>query len=279
MNEIPGALGVASHREGKNTLAFGDFSHAEGEETQAQGQSSHAEGGKTAAIGIASHTEGAFTIATGQQAHAEGYSTIAKNFAQHAEGFFNKGESNETVHETGIGLADDDRKNGFEIFTNGDVKAPEQTFESQKNGDGTNLVTVEYSHKKFVSNELIPNASSEVTIDISREINFTIDVNSDLRIERILGGLRGQSGTIMFVNPTLTPKTISLNSYIFYNGGFENQINLDGNFSTKILRYNVRDNENVVLGDNVDLIPHMPIQVNGNGDFLKINNNGDYLVN
>lgn len=43
-NEMPNAIGIATHTEGKSTTAEGNYSHAEGENTRAVGKASHAEG-------------------------------------------------------------------------------------------------------------------------------------------------------------------------------------------------------------------------------------------
>lgn len=85
---------------------LGVSSHAEGYRTKAMNADTHAEGGQTVAFGIASHTEGEYTVAS--------------NAAEHAEGRYNK-SNNGTRHSVGIGAADDDRANAFEIMANGDA--------------------------------------------------------------------------------------------------------------------------------------------------------------
>lgn len=92
------ATNIASHAEGLQTHAYGQYSHtegreteagyaahAEGRETKAIGESSHTEGLRTKTIDIAGHAEGADTIA-GQKAHAEGSLCEASGYASHAEG-------------------------------------------------------------------------------------------------------------------------------------------------------------------------------------------------
>ena len=76
----------ASHVEGNDNLAIGNFSHAEGWETTASGDYSHAKGWKTVASGDYSHAEGWKTTASGQYSHAEGKETIASGSRSHAEG-------------------------------------------------------------------------------------------------------------------------------------------------------------------------------------------------
>lgn len=98
-NETIGALGVASHVEGKITTASATGAHAEGSYTNAQGVNSHAEGTGVkddatgcpdlsyGALGEASHSEGSKTTASGLGAHSEGVNTVAGNSAAHSEGW------------------------------------------------------------------------------------------------------------------------------------------------------------------------------------------------
>ena len=122
------ASGSISHAEGKNTTA-GYMSHAEGYGSQADGYySAHAEGYYTQATGdYGAHAEGRNTIASGASAHAEGYYTTARNLGSHAAGKYNVGTATDTIHETGIGTGSSNKKNAFEIYTDGTLTAPEAT--------------------------------------------------------------------------------------------------------------------------------------------------------
>lgn len=76
-----GALGYASHAEGRRTKATSPNNglggaHAEGHDTLANGDGAHAEGGYTKANGADAHAEGSGTIASGSCAHAEGYNSF-----------------------------------------------------------------------------------------------------------------------------------------------------------------------------------------------------------
>ena len=86
----PTAVGVQSHAEGAQTLAYGYSSHAEGYQAQAFGVHSHAEGYMGKAIGNNAHAEGASTIAKGYASHAEGSVTQAIGDYSHAEGLNTK---------------------------------------------------------------------------------------------------------------------------------------------------------------------------------------------
>lgn len=81
-----GAIGLASHTEGYNNIAQGEYSHAEGQFTSAVGEDSHAEGRGTIASGKTSHSEGLDTTASSSYSHAEGSYTTASANSAHAEG-------------------------------------------------------------------------------------------------------------------------------------------------------------------------------------------------
>ena len=59
---------------------------------------------------------GAFGIAS----HSEGINTITKNTSEHAEGQFNVSHHH-TIHSTGIGDSNENRKNAFEILDDGSI--------------------------------------------------------------------------------------------------------------------------------------------------------------
>jgi hypothetical protein len=133
--------------EGYKTFASGEVSHAEGESTIASGNVSHAEGSTTTASGNVSHAEGSTTTASGFSSHAEGNKTIAKNHSSHAAGKYNIGTSDDTIHETGIGTSDTDRKNAFEIYLNGILRSPEANASDIFN-ELKALVTTEFVKEK-----------------------------------------------------------------------------------------------------------------------------------
>lgn len=272
---IPGSLGKASHREGKDTLALGDYSHAEGDLAQAQGEASHAEGHLTASIGDGSHAEGNRSVATGGASHAEGHGTIAKNYSQHVEGIFNKGNSTETVHETGIGTADDSRKNAFELYFDGNVKFPELTHDMQKNGDGSTPVSVNYLFEKEVA-ERKTVSSPEFQFDLSRETNFMVSIDSDVLLLRPQNMKAGQTGNISFLPSDGNAHAIRFDSFWFDNSGLATDITVS-EYSPLIIQYLVFNEDNILISGNNSIDAHLPIQV-GSEDILTINNDDDYLV-
>lgn len=107
--------------------ASGDFSVALGLQTYSTGKASTTEGNYTTASGDYSHAEGHSTMASGYASHAEGYYTTAQNKAQHSSGIYNTGTSTTTIYEVGIGTTGLNRKNAFEIHTDGRLIAPELT--------------------------------------------------------------------------------------------------------------------------------------------------------
>ena len=124
------ASALGSHAEGRATVTNGDYSHAEGYFTE------------TTSTGDYSHAEGYRTKTTGQSSHAEGVYTIAQNNSMHAAGKYNIGTATDTIHETGIGTSDSDRKNAFEIYTDGKVVTPELTTTLIDDTNTTNKVLV-----------------------------------------------------------------------------------------------------------------------------------------
>ena len=77
---------IASHAEGIQTHAYGQYSHTEGRDTKA-GYAAHAEGRETEAKGEHSHAEGGYTQARGNNSHAEGKNTISDDYSTHTEGY------------------------------------------------------------------------------------------------------------------------------------------------------------------------------------------------
>lgn len=142
------ALANSTHSEGDSTIAFGEAAHAEGYNTQATGNQSHAEGNGTIASGNSSHAEGIASIASGTYSHAEGSHTESEGRDSHAEGAYNKAigiashaegvgnyamnqgqhvggkyatidNSGTMVFQIGIGDDENNRKDGFVVYTDG----------------------------------------------------------------------------------------------------------------------------------------------------------------
>jgi len=131
-NPEKGAQGKYSMTIGQYTLAPGEGSFAGGYDSRAYGRSSFAFG---------------YTEARGEYSHAEGRGTVAQNDDMHTQGRYNIGTSPNTIHETGIGYLSSGnitRRNGFEVYTDGRVLAPEST-PYQQHQEPKSLVTRDHA--------------------------------------------------------------------------------------------------------------------------------------
>lgn len=115
------AANYQAHAEGYETKALGPQSHAEGNNTKTKGFYSHSEGLNTLAEGDCSHAEGNNTQANAWASHSEGNTTIAGYQYQLVIGEYNNNKSS-TRFEVGNGTSDTDRKNAFEVLSDGRAK-------------------------------------------------------------------------------------------------------------------------------------------------------------
>jgi len=154
------ASGSNSHAEGYGSRSTNDSAHSEGNYTTASGQFSHTEGTYTTASANAAHAEGRYSDASGEHSHAEGDSTIAQNAHSHAAGSFNVGTELDTIHETGIGTNDYDRRNAFEIYNDGRIIAPE--LDTSLINSSKSLITKEYLNMALGSSSLPSSSKSNI---------------------------------------------------------------------------------------------------------------------
>lgn len=117
------ASGRASLSEGHSTESSGDYSHAEGWRSSATRTGSHSEGLRSVASGNYSHAEGERTNAQGKASHTSGVGTIAIADGEAAFGTYNQVNNNQ-IFSIGIGDSDTNRRNAFEIYKSGVIKAP-----------------------------------------------------------------------------------------------------------------------------------------------------------
>ena len=82
-SDINSATGLASHAEGRKTVASSIYAHAEGYNSQASG--------------MASHAEGMNTVSSGGGSHAQGLGTIANHASQFVFGSYNIADTNSDV--------------------------------------------------------------------------------------------------------------------------------------------------------------------------------------
>ena len=152
MIEVPCAVGIFSHAEGKGTRAVGNSAHAEGNQNSAIGRFSHAEGSICRARGETSHAEGYGTTASGSYTHAQNERTTAGYQSQTAIGKYNDNQSN-NAFEIGNGTLSA-RSNAFTVDWNGNVDA---------SGDVTDGSGNVLSSKADTSS--VPTATSDLTND------------------------------------------------------------------------------------------------------------------
>lgn len=168
------AKGNGSHSEGGSTTASGNHSHSEGGSTIANASCSHSEGWLTKATGSYSHAEGGgytytssgrtytrYAIASGNYSHVEGIACTASGSYSHAEGSYccaiadsshaqgwgtktgalyqtaighcNEGKT-DTLFEIGYGESIGSPKNVFEVYQNGNIRAPYSDIISLQSG-------------------------------------------------------------------------------------------------------------------------------------------------
>ena len=168
------ATGKTSHTEGYQTKATKDSSHAEGWKTQATGVRSHAEGSETIASGKASHSGGIQSTASGEASFAHGVGVKTTNEAEHASGKYNKSISGSTLFSVGNGTSDTDRKNAFEITSDGNAYIGE-TIKDNKVATLKDIPTVDTELDELSNN---PIANSTVVNAIKGGIKFAGVINS-----------------------------------------------------------------------------------------------------
>jgi len=127
--------------------------------------------GNYGASGNASFTIGRATSARADAAAAIGLGTISKNINMFSSGQYNVGLSNDTIFEIGIGTINN-RKNAFEIYTDGRILAPELDIASIT--DDKSFITKEYMEANQGAGNLLSDGS------IPMDDDYTPDLNQDL---------------------------------------------------------------------------------------------------
>ena len=292
-----------SHAEGSGTISSGANSHSEGLNTTAEGVSSHAEGNSTSALGIASHTEGSGTTSSGDNSHSEGLNTTASGTNSHAEGNstsalgigshaqgnttialndystsignYNVGTSTENIFEVGIGELGLE-KNGLEVLFDGQVKIPSITYTQQKIGDGSNIATINFIYEKELS--ILKTPTVEVTLDLIRDINFTLEIGSDTLLKRPINLKQGQSGLIFLKNIEINNSWgVTVDNY-WVSTFFGETITVLPNYNIVVCKYEVFDENNISIDIVKNFTPHMNLVLDtARDDYLNISST-EYLV-
>ena len=139
----------------------------------ASGEYAHAEGYSTHAVGFASHTEGSLTNATGDRSHAEGLSTEATNHCSHAEGEYNiRPMPTNLIHATGIGTSDSNRRDGFEVYTTGEVWCKGPLYVGGVDDSGADIYQLDRTKAKEVATKEYVNTaiSNSITKTLNTEV-------------------------------------------------------------------------------------------------------------
>ncbi len=100
--------------------------------------------GNYGATGEGSISTGYQTISSGSYTYAGGIGTISKGYGSTSFGKYNTGTSFSTIFEIGMGSSNTNRKNAFEVYTDGILLAPELDINDIDNADDKVLVTKEY---------------------------------------------------------------------------------------------------------------------------------------
>lgn len=136
--EVSTALGFKTIASGKYSIAFGNQSKAYGESSFATGILAAAEGKAAATFGYNTRAKGEYSFAAGYETSAEnggafatgsmntasgnnsfvaGQKNNATGYCQSVFGRFNAEKS--TLFSVGVGTAENDRRNGFDVFHDG----------------------------------------------------------------------------------------------------------------------------------------------------------------
>ena len=166
------AIGNFSHAEGKETTASGSRSHAEGEKTTASDIDSHAEGNGTTASGIGSHAEGEKTTTSGRASHAEGFQTTASGENSHAEGYFTIASSN-YQHVQGKYNIEDSSGTYADIVGNGALGRRSNAYTLDWEGNAWYSGTIEGKALILPSSTAGSTKKFKITVDDSGTISAT----------------------------------------------------------------------------------------------------------
>ena len=167
------ALGNYSHAEGSYSIAIGVASHVEGLGSKASGGYSHAEGNCTIADGMCSHAEGEGTEATGNVSHAEGSGTKASSEYQHVQGKYNIEDTTGTyAHIVGNGTynyntEEEVRSNAHTLDWNGNA-----WYQGKLSQDGTPTEDKDLTTKKYVDDAI----ANQPQISFDTEGNLVVTI-------------------------------------------------------------------------------------------------------
>ena len=173
-----GPYGTATHVEGSQNLAIGDYSHAEGQENVIIGyeySSNHVEGARNTISGYQCHAEGSYNIMeAAYQTHVEGSRNAVRDYADyvHVEGSSNRVHGCDYAHAEGYSNYIAGSNNHVEGYGNSNVGQYYCHAEGANNtvGDGSSRCHVEgYSNYVFGNGYGGSHAEGCFTTAIGRE--------------------------------------------------------------------------------------------------------------
>ena len=262
------ARGLYTHTEGFQSFAAGDYSHAEGR-SSANGQYSHSEGLNSTTTARYAHAEGYHSYATGEASHAEGYeataggdyshssgyNTIASNAYEAAFGKFNVSNSN-TLFSIGYGNTNNDRKNLFEVKTNGQIYFNGASYYidgSYYNGTAEYANNLSNPAKYYWANLTLQTSSSDTTVPT-------------------FGAIRMNGAT-----STASNYITGIGGSIYFGGNFH--IDSLENWATYINHYTANNVYLVTGGGKVGIGTSAPSEkLHVSGGIIRIDSNSKYLT-
>jgi len=300
------ASGAASHSQGRYTTANGDDSHSAGYNSSSNAHGSYAYGANydsdgttnsrsyAEASGIGSWTHGYGTSADTYLGFAHGFNSHAKadySFVsgrnvdayvkdQKVMGVYNL-RNDDAAFIYGLGDVPSDSlieaRNGFEIFFDGRIKSPMQTFAQIKDlSNDKSLTTREYVHNKELSNTKVGN----VYMDLLLEQNYDTMMTADMEVSLPINVDAGRNGFITFRQDDQNFGNVITKwaSPFHFQDGLILQPNLGRNMVTTF-EYKVMNEDNILVSKVSEYREHLPLQADEFGlDDLAINTTGDLLL-
>ncbi len=160
------AQGKRSFACGTATISTGDYSFAGGDSSVALGGNSFAVGLQTTAVGNNSFSAGNNTVANGENSTVFGVDLESGYDAQTIVGKHNSNKSY-TLFEVGNGSSSSDRRNAFEVLSDGRAKVQAAPTESTDVVRLEDLSTISTTYSNLVSlrgsGKLIPGATYRIT--------------------------------------------------------------------------------------------------------------------
>jgi len=146
-----GAVGNMSFATGKNTRASGDYSIVFGD--------------TNIASGLCAVASGYNTEASNDYTAAFGEGTMAAYSGAFSCGNFNNGTNSSVVFEVGVGTGTGDRKDGFQVLTNGVCLMPQVSRSEIDSAGNAAVLSLGYLDDKGATGTFTSNDGKTITVD------------------------------------------------------------------------------------------------------------------